>query len=595
MVIDFKVHRTRDREWIDTTSSTGGNGSGIKVAYVFKNEQFYNEKSSSKLLSIFETYQQQQQQGKGGGEEGELLWSRVWKVLKELEQLDDRTSREEVNYFEKLDRLIDSVENEFKPLLEEGISNENDYNFLTFSQLQLPKILPNSFSLYPSLLISISPSALLHPSTRKFLSASSTTSTSKKSGTDQEDFLKVQGVYVVKIELPESESSGRGWYQIKPVSRFIGGGRRGIPISREIGKRIEQVIGVNTSSSASLNGEVKVNGSGPEGLEMKIKTAGGGVGEKRKRATQTGNTMTDLIMLHSSWSTTTTSSSSSTTNAEDRYSPTPHTISFDPSSPTSPPNAQTPLLPNSFKFQLATRRGGGRKDRQRLLDDIEREEVEEGGGRSKGFLLNNLWIPEEREEQEAAGGEGGMKKLRKSIEILNEQIRINDLVFSVINPSTIDVENPTTTTTTGGGGEDDPNRRRRSTKKRKLEKDKESIESMSLEDLFENTSSKLRTPLPVFIHLDDDNPQPSGTSTNHHPSILISFPSPHLPPREATPITITITSTREGGYSYTVETRLGKVKDRLEIEKEVYEKGIKVLELTRDLGIFFNWVVKKLA
>lgn len=178
---------------------------------------------------------------------------------------------------------------------------------------------------------------------------------------------------------------------------------------------------------------------------------------------------------------------------------------------------------------------------------------------------------------------------------MNEQIRINDLVFSVINPSTRDEEISTTSTTTIRGERDDSNRRSRSTKKRKLEKDKESIESMSLEDLFENTSS-IRTPLPVFIHLDDDNSQPPGTtSTNHHPSILISFPSPHLPPQEANPVTITITSTREGGYSYTVESRSGKVKDRLEIEKEVYEKGIKVLELTRDLGIFFNWVVKRLV
>lgn len=88
--------------------------------------------------------------------------------------------------------------------------------------------------------------------------------------------------------------------------------------------------------------------------------------------------------------------------------------SFDPSSLASPPNAQSPLLPNSFKFQLATRRGGGRKDRQRQLDDIEREEVEEEERGRRGFLLNNLWIPE---EEQGGGGEGGMKKLRKSIEV----------------------------------------------------------------------------------------------------------------------------------------------------------------------------------
>ncbi|GAA5956226.1 hypothetical protein JCM3765_005497 [Sporobolomyces pararoseus] len=595
MVVDFKIHRQTTnttnsstdskREWIDTTEVTGN--SNIKVSYVFKNEQFFNQNSSSQLLSIFRDYQEQ------GGEE---LWSRVYRILKELEQLDDRTSKEGSNYFGKFDQLKFRVEKEFNTFDSNSSSSGS-----SISSLVLPKIISNSSfgSLYPLLLISISPSALLNPLTLKFLFSSSSSTSPPRSGTLLRDFLNLQGVYVVEIGLPSSKNStitttteegGRGWYQIKLVSpppqveRRVGVGVGvGIPISREIGKRISDLI-IDPVPPQVEEGKEKVNGIVHHHHHQQVRE-GEGVEQvplddkrgRKKRSRNQHSTMTDLIKL-SIWSSSRSSSSSNSNFSQ--------TISFDdPSSfTTSPTSNSSRLPPNSFKFKLAE----NNQDQSH-----HQSETEEGGTRA--FMFNNLWIPAKEEEEsgekeEEVGGGGGMKKLRKSIEILKEQILIDDLVFSVLgNPSLIeksaksqDEKEEDEKGTLSVVEVEDSNKRR---KKRKLDTKEEMMTMMSLDDLFTTTTTN-DSPLPVFIHLDPP-------LLSDHPTISISFPSPHLPPHESSPIIIHITSNTQGGFSYKVESKFKEVKDRLQVE--VYDKGVKVLEKTRDLAIFLNWVVKKLC
>jgi len=111
MVVDFKIHRqtSKRRESVERE--------GIKVAYVWKGEQYFDEKSAKHLSQLFENYDNNDVPVGGGGnelvEKKEELWSNVGNILRELHELDERTEKEEQDYFARLNKLVDSVENEF--------------------------------------------------------------------------------------------------------------------------------------------------------------------------------------------------------------------------------------------------------------------------------------------------------------------------------------------------------------------------------------------------------------------------------------------------------------------------------------------------
>lgn len=91
-------------------------------------------------------------------------------------------------------------------------------------------------------------------------------------------------------------------------------------------------------------------------------------------------------------------------------------------------------------------------------------------------------------------------------------------------------------------------------------------------------------PLPVFIHLDTD------TVPTEKPSLVLSFPTPHLAPHEASPMSIAVSASATG-YSVRVQSKLESVRDKL----EKAGNGERVLELTRDLGLYMRWIVKTLS
>lgn len=99
MVVDFEVHRSEGKEEVVRK---------VKVAYVFKGEQEFNDRAARKLQELFS------HEGEGEGEaEEEEKWSGVKEVLRELGELDKRTEREEKDAFEALDELCEKTEKEF--------------------------------------------------------------------------------------------------------------------------------------------------------------------------------------------------------------------------------------------------------------------------------------------------------------------------------------------------------------------------------------------------------------------------------------------------------------------------------------------------
>ena len=97
MVVDFEVHRSEGQKEVVKK---------VKVAYVFKGEQEFNDRAARKLQELFSN--------EGEGEEAEEeKWSGVKEVLRELDELDKRTEREEKDRFEALDKLCKKTEKEF--------------------------------------------------------------------------------------------------------------------------------------------------------------------------------------------------------------------------------------------------------------------------------------------------------------------------------------------------------------------------------------------------------------------------------------------------------------------------------------------------
>ncbi|GAA5913869.1 uncharacterized protein JCM6883_004020 [Sporobolomyces salmoneus] len=521
MVVDFKVHRQsiEKGEMKEVVE-------GVKVAYVWKGEQIFDERGGKILSDLFSASRNDKGE-RDDRQEKEEIWSNVGRVLKELHELDERTEKEEMDWFAKLNQLVERVETEFPQI-------DRSPNPPT-----LPALLPTPSSLHPILLISLSPSALLHPSTRAYLSSTATTSSS----TLLNRFLDVPGVYAVEFELPTTLSSKNGggetvaekkeseWWRIRLVSP-----EGGIAISRELGKRVWEELGANrTLSEGTATGASKAEEKSRE------------TGEENLTRKRKGRSMTDLMLL-STWWTSESRNMSRNGDDETRLTPSSHTITFEPKATTT-----GHLSPHSYRFRLAS-------------DDIPSSSLLGG---QEAFVLSSLWLLEE--DPDAGKGSEGMKSLRKALDILKQQIKINDLVFSVISPSTRDATSASEAQVQAG------KTREGSTKRRKLEEK----ESMSLDNLFADQNDQSH-PLPVFIHF-------PSTSLSSQSQILLSFPTPHLPPHQASPVSILISSS-DSGYSIEVKTKLENVRNRLE------DGGGKVLELTGDLGVFLSWVVvKKLA
>ncbi|GAA5950975.1 hypothetical protein JCM21900_004115, partial [Sporobolomyces salmonicolor] len=163
--------------------------------------------------------------------------------------------------------------------------------------------------------------------------------------------------------------------------------------------------------------------------------------------------------------------------------------------------------------------------------------------------------------------------------ILKEQIELNALVLSVFSARRADGEN------------ERAEEKERSKKRRKLEKvDRERTEPMGLDELFSCAPASI---VPVYLHL---SPPPSpSSSSQEQPSIALSFPTPHLPPSSASPMSLIITSSSEGltvrvqGSSEDVRAKLGADGEGRS------ERMEKVLRVGGDLGLLMRWVCRRLC
>ena len=187
-----------------------------------------------------------------------------------------------------------------------------------------------------------------------------------------------------------------------------------------------------------------------------------------------------------------------------------------------------------------------------------------------------------------------MASYNLDVQVLREQIRINELVLSVINPASRDPRSKE-----DGKSQCGPRKRRKVTTEE---------EGLSLDELFEKNRKRLSlstlfrastewkvssfpdasttSPLPVYIHLSS----PSLRSLDS-PSILLSFPTPYLPPHLASPLEVIITSTATG---YQVRVLSKKLDSSLGAVIEG-EKARMVLDRTGDLGVFMRWVCRTLS
>ncbi|GAA5901554.1 hypothetical protein JCM5296_006810 [Sporobolomyces johnsonii] len=217
-----------------------------------------------------------------------------------------------------------------------------------------------------------------------------------------------------------------------------------------------------------------------------------------------------------------------------RFDPSsPHTIAFDdlPSD-----------VPSAFSFRLAD---------PRVL---------------RGYLCTEL-----------ACELGKVKDLFEAVEILKEQIELNELVRSVFSTRRADDEKD-------GAKEEEE----RSKKRRKLGKmDGERTEQMGLDELFSSAT------VPVYLHISPP-PAPSSSS-QEHPSIALSFPTPHLPPSSASPMSLVITSSSEG-LTVRVQASSEEIRGKLGADEEGRSLRMEeVLRVGGDLGLLMRWVCRRLC
>ncbi|GAA6019791.1 hypothetical protein JCM11491_000269 [Sporobolomyces phaffii] len=503
MVVDFKLHR--ERRLGPATPETAESVHGIKVAYVWKGEQYFDERSARKLSALFQSDDNERRDKEG-------MWSSVRNVLQELHEADERTAADDgkVDWFAQLDHLVATVEQEFPPIasLDDSLA------------VSLPALLPDPASLYPLILLSATPSALLHPAASAFLSVTDRTSSVPTDPTRLQQFLDLRGTYAARFDFPrasveptppfpihpsaavgvpaEAARTIREWCRARILSSTSA---RGIPITKSTGKRIHEALDGAKASKPTTNGIVKAEGDAVPERPRETNDSKG------------GRSLAELLLERES------------------LSDSSHTIPLEPRLPSKSSDVS---VPPSFRFQL-------------VVDSKDPE----------AFSLTTMWLtaPDPGEirtsDTPGMGPEGSMKKLRRGIEILCEQLRINDLVSSVINSNTRDSEDEAL--------RDDGSTKR---KRRKVERD---VDEMTLDELL----------------------------GDQRPSIRLSFPTPHLPATRASPISMSISSDPDsGGYAFTVQTKVDDVRKRLE---DAQERGREVLTRTQDLGIFLRWVVKRLV
>ncbi|GAA5931029.1 hypothetical protein JCM1841_005462 [Sporobolomyces salmonicolor] len=174
---------------------------------------------------------------------------------------------------------------------------------------------------------------------------------------------------------------------------------------------------------------------------------------------------------------------------------------------------------------------------------------------------------------------GKVKELFEAVEILKEQIELNALVLSVFSARR------------AGGEKERAEEKERSKKRRKLEKgDRERTEPMGLDELFSCAPASI---VPVSLHL---SPPPSpSSSSQEQPSIALSFPTPHLPPSSASPMSLVITSSSEG-LTVRVQSSSEDVRAKLGADGEGRsERMEEVLRVGGDLGLLMRWVCRRLC
>ncbi|GAA5880974.1 hypothetical protein JCM16303_004622 [Sporobolomyces ruberrimus] len=543
MVVDFEVARTHGHESVDK----------VKVAYVWKGEQYFDEKSAKRLTQAFSVARTSGPIGALAHGEREEMWSNVARVLKELYDLDYRTSREELNYFGKLSRLVERVEEEF-PLAE--------------SSLSCPARLVDPSSLYPRLLLDASPAALLHPRTSTYLRSHSATS-----ATDLQGFLEQPGIISARVQLPviprsssltealgpEHEDLG-SWYQIRVSPQT------GVPLPRRVALEVWAALSTGVSAAQPPSGFTKptmarnIDGKDPRWRDRSEER--GIKGKGRENLAQ---------LLTAAWSQSELDPQASERKFKGgrretgrREAQGSHTTSFEP----------VPNRPCSYTFRLAEIASPTGYPAH-AEDDVE-----------PAFILRDLWLQvsgEHARTRPVSGQYSEMRNLRNSIEILRQQIRINQLLTSVMNAPDRDAAEDEHVAQVGL---DSTKRKRRRVEQREPQPTR-GLEAKELDALLRSHLADSTPSLPIFIH--------TSVGALGEPALLLSFPSPHLPQIRASPITIRIQSTpthsgETGGFDIQVETKLAQVRDRLEPRA-----GKLILEKTRDLGIFVHWVVTRLC
>lgn len=120
--------------------------------------------------------------------------------------------------------------------------------FLIRSPGDLPRILSNPASLYPTLLIHSTPSARLNPEYTD----------SPSSSRALRDLSEIPGIYTIKLELPPPTSlplaqttnegkEDQGWYRAHL--------ERGVPISKKVGRRLLDALGIRFEGGDGRGGE----------------------------------------------------------------------------------------------------------------------------------------------------------------------------------------------------------------------------------------------------------------------------------------------------------------------------------------------------
>ncbi|GAA5826530.1 hypothetical protein JCM5353_003041 [Sporobolomyces roseus] len=457
---------------------------------------------------------------------------RAGNKLEQLFNSDSPKSEEEIETVEAEEERWSRVETILRELREVDRRMEREESRDWFTKLdQLDQTLEKGFNplddssssnLLPRLVAnpsSLYPTLLIHSTPSSQLDPSYTTSPSSPRAL--EALRQIPGIYTIRFELPREEE---GWYRARVQGRVV--------VGKTVGRRLLESLGVRFEAREKKEGEVRE----------------GEVREERGSR----ETMGQLLLAESD-----KRKGHGQTRSKPESEDASYTISFDQPSSSS---SSSSTGPSSFRFKLAP-------DLSTAIS-----QTEDGS-----FVVSDLWVS----STEMSEGEGeGMKSFRNAIEILREQIRINELVLSVVNSSSRDAHAEESGTDQAG-----PRKRRKVTSTSLKGKGGLSLDELLENNRFSSLDTSPAAPLPVYIHLSSPS-----LRTLESPSILLSFPTPHLPPHLASPLEIIISSSNRG---FQVRVLSKRLEDRLKAVLEG-EKAKMVLDRTGDLGVFLKWVCRTL-